>query len=271
MHRMLRWMLVLVVVAVVPSQAEAAVKVGTYSVPVTTPDTLGSPVTLDTDVYVPDRKVPPGGFPFLEVFHGGGSTKDNSYDAEHARAFAEDGYVSLIYSARGHGDSGGQVSVAGPAEMRDLFDVTAWALGIGGRSLPAHPDFHIDRKRIALAGYSQGGLHTNLGQVWASDPSINPYGVSFRALEPGNTPDVTFNALVPNQVVKLSFGVGLIETYLVGSSARIAPVVDRWIATAAADVPQAYGSGNLCDLSAHDTATSTMQQDLAWRSVGCQP
>ena len=71
--------------------------------------------------------------------------------------------------------------------------------------------------------------------------------------------------------MKLSFGVGLIETYLVGSSARIAPIVDRWIATAAADQPQLYGSGDLCDLSAHDTATSTMQQDLGWRSVGCQP
>src|SRR5439155_22866182 len=165
------------------------------------------------------------------------STKDNGYDAGHARDFANDGYVTLIYSARGHGNSGGQVTVAGPAEMRDLFDVTAWALGIGGRTLPQHADFHIDRKRIALAGYSQGGLHTNLGQVWSADPSIDPYGVSFRALEPGNTPDVTFQALVPNSVVKLSFGVGLIETYLVGSTARIAPAVDKWIATTTADGP----------------------------------
>jgi ABC-2 type transport system ATP-binding protein len=278
MHRMLRWMLVLVVGAVgglllvgAEAQAEAAVGVSTYSVPVTTPDTLGAPVSLETDVYVPDRKVPPGGFPFLEVFHGGGSNKDNGYDAGHARDFAEDGYVTLIYSARGHGNSGGQTTVAGPAEMRDLFDVTAWALGIGGRSQPAHPDFHIDRGRIALAGYSQGGLHTNLGQVWSSDPQVNPYGISFRALEPGNTPDLVFPSLVPNSVVKLSFGVGLIETYLVGASAHIAPVVDKWIATTTADEPQAYGSGNLCDFSTHDTATSTMQQDLAWRSVGCQP
>jgi ABC-2 type transport system ATP-binding protein len=253
-----------------PAQAEGAVTVGTYSVPVTTPDTLGAPVALDTDVYVPDRKVPPGGFPLLEVFHGGGSTKDNPYDAGHARDFANDGYVVVIYSARGHGNSGGQVTVAGPAEIRDLFDVTAWALGVGGRTLPSHPDLHIDRSRIALAGYSQGGLHTNLGQVWAADPSIDPYGISFRALEPGNTPDLVFNALVPNQVVKLSFGVGLIETYLVGSSARIAPVVDKWIATTTADEPAAYGSGNLCDFSTHDTATSTMQADLGWRSVGCQ-
>ena len=43
--------------------------------------------------------------------------------------------------------------------MRDLFDVTAWALG----------HYPLDASRIALTGYSQGGLHTNLGQVWAVD------------------------------------------------------------------------------------------------------
>jgi len=270
MHRISSWMRLMLLGALgaglligAPAQAQAAFTVSTYSVPVTTPDTLGALVSLDTDVYVPGGKVPPGGYPLLEIFHGGGSTKDNPYDAGHARDFANDGYVVVMYSARGHGNSGGQVSVAGPAEIRDLFDVTAWALG--------HPDFHIDRSRIALSGYSQGGLHTNLGQVWAADPSIDPYGISFRALEPGNTPDLVFNALVPNQVVKLSFGVGLIETYLVGSSARIAPVVDKWIATTTADEPQGYGSGNLCDFSTHDTATSTMQADLGWRSVGCQP
>jgi predicted acyl esterase len=279
MYHLLKRMRVLLLLAVgavllagVPPQAQAAsaVNVTTYSVPVTTPDSLGNPVTIETDVYVPDRNPPQGGFPFIEVFHGGGSNKDNGFDAGHARAFAENGYVSLIYSARGHGNSTGQVTVAGPAEIRDLFDVSAWALGIGGRTSPAHPDFHIDRTRIALTGYSQGGLHTNLGQVWSSDPSINPYGISFRALEPGNTPNIVFPSLVTNNVVKLSFGVGLIETYLIGSSARIAPVVGKWIATATADVPQGYGSGSLCDFSTHDTATSSMQQDLAWRSVGCQ-
>jgi ABC-2 type transport system ATP-binding protein len=255
-----------------PAAAGAAFSVSSYSVPVTTPDTLGAPVSLDTDVYLPEAAPPPAGFPLLEMFHGGGSTKDNAYDAEHARRFAEDGYVVLIYSARGHGDSGGQTTVAGPAELRDLFDVTAWALGIGDRALPSHPDFHIDPARIALRGYSQGGLHTNLGQVWSSDPSIDPYGIAFRALQPGNTPDLVFPALVPNSVLKLSFGVGLVATYLGGSTTgRIGPVVDKWIATAAADEPQLYGSGDLCDRSTHDTATSTMQQDLAWRSVGCQP
>ena len=251
--------------------AKAAVTVDTYSVPVTTPDTVGAAVEIDTDVYLPDRRRHAGGFPLLMIFHGGGSSKDNGYDADHARAFAEKGYVVVLYSARGHGNSGGQTSVAGPAEMRDLFDVTAWVLGIADPTSLPHPNFLINQRRISLAGYSQGGLHTNLGQVWSNDPQVNPYGISFSALAPGNTPDFVFPALVPNSVVKLSFGVGLIQTYLVGASARIAPVVDKWIATTVADVPQGYGSGDLCDFSTHDTETSTMQQDLGWRSVGCQP
>src|SRR5688500_18499566 len=78
----------------VPAHAEAAT-VSTYSVPVTTPDTLGAPVSLDTDVYVPDGAPPAAGFPLLEIFHGGGSTKDNAYDAAHARHFADNGYVVL--------------------------------------------------------------------------------------------------------------------------------------------------------------------------------
>ncbi|MFL5885615.1 MAG: alpha/beta hydrolase, partial [Thermoleophilaceae bacterium] len=209
---LLRWVvpaaLACALLVAAPASAQASFRVATYSVPVTTPDTAGAPVTLDTDVYLPDGAPPTGGFPFLEIFHGGGSTKDNPYDAGHARDFANDGYVVLMYSARGHGNSGGQTTIAGPPEIRDLFDVTAWALGIGGRTLPPHPSFHIDASRIALSGYSQGGLHANLGQVWAGDRSVDPYGISFRAIEPGNTPDLTFQALVPNSVVKLSFGLG---------------------------------------------------------------
>ena len=150
--------------------------------------------------------------------------------------------------------------------------MTAWALGIGGRTLPPHPDFHIDRARIALTGYSQGGLHTNLGQVWSNDRVDQPLRdlvPRARAREharprlPGARAELRAEALVR----------GGPDRDLPGrlDERRIAPVVDKWIATAAADAPQVYGSGDLCDRSTHDTATSTMQQDLAWRSVGCQP
>src|SRR3954452_23488099 len=171
--------------------AHAVVK-STARVPVSQPDEYGMPVSLDADVYIPDGAPPAAGWPLIEVFHGGASNKDNPCDAGHARFFAEHGYASLIYSQRGQGNSDGQVAVAGPKEMRDLFDVTAWALG----------HFPLDRASIALTGYSQGGLHTNLGQVWSSDPALDPYGIRFRAIEPGNTPDLTFNALVDHGAVK---------------------------------------------------------------------
>ncbi|MDX6667164.1 MAG: type transport system ATP-binding protein [Solirubrobacteraceae bacterium] len=240
----------------------------TYAVAVTQPDEYGNAVGIDTDVYLPQAKRPSAGYPLLEIFHGGGSSKDNGFDASHAARFAERGWVVILYSQRGHGASGGQTTVAGPKEMRDLFDVTAWALGVGGRGDPPHPSFGIDHSFIALAGYSQGGLNTNVAQVSSGDPAVNPYGVRFRALEPGNTPERVFDALVPNQVVKLSFGVGLLETYAVGANAHVAPIVGKWIATAAADQPGLDG-GDVCDAGVHDVVGSTMKSDLAWRSVGC--
>jgi ABC-2 type transport system ATP-binding protein len=239
-----------------------------YSVPVTQPDELGQPVSLDTDVYLPDRTPPSGGFPLIELFHGGGSDKANPYDSGHAAFFAQHGYVVVLYSARGHGSSGGQTACCGPKEIHDLFDVTAWALRIGGRNQPAHPGFHIDRTRIGLTGYSQGGLHTNLGQVWAGDRSLDPYGIRFRVLEPGNTPDYVYKALAPNGVVKLSIGVGLVETYLVGAHAHVSPLIAKWVAALATQLP-ALAGGDLCEHAQVDTATSTTKEDLAFRSPGC--
>jgi predicted acyl esterase len=247
----------------------------TFVVGVTQPDEYGNPVALDTDVYVPSGSPPRKGWPLVAFFHGGGSTKANPFDADHAARFASHGYATLIYSQRGHGDSNGQTVVFGPKEIRDLFDVLAWALHIPGAPGPVHPDFHMDRNWVALSGYSQGGANTNLGQTWAADRAENPYGISFRAVEPGNTPDRVFEALVPHGVVKISFGTGLLQTYLRGGSGfevrgRVAPRVLRWIATTVADQPDLYG-GDVCDTHGHDTSSSTMKADLAWRSVGCRP
>jgi predicted acyl esterase len=247
----------------------AAITKSSYRVPVTAPDEFGAPVTIEADVYLPDGDPPGSGWPLVQVLHGGGANKDNAYDGGHAEGLAEAGYAAIVYSQRGHGDSTGQLSVAGPKEIRDLFDVTAWALGIAGFG-PPHPDFRLDAGRIALMGNSQGGLNTNMGQAWSGDPQINPYGIRIRAVLPQDTPDVVFDALVPNQVVKLSFGVGLVGTYTFtgDTQARMAPSVLRWVSTAAIDQPSLYG-GEVCDYAGHDTPTSTMKQDLAARSVGC--
>ena len=244
-----------------PAIAAAEVTRTTYRVPVDSPDELGRAVALDVDVHLPDGPAPASGFPLVLMFHGGGGHKDNEVDLAHARRFAAHGYAAILYSARGHGGSDGQLTVAGPKEIRDLFDVLRWAFD--------EQRLALDRGAIALWGYSQGGLHTNLAQVWADDRDINPGGLEFRAMLPGNTPDRVFEALVDREVVKLSFGVGLIGTYAGGTGARMAPVVDKWVATAAADRPELYG-GDVCDAAGHDTAVSTMKADLAWRSVGCR-
>lgn len=255
-------------VAFGPGSAFAFTK-SSYRIPVTAPDEYGAPVTIEADVYLPDGKPPPAGWPLVQVLHGGGSNKDNEYDAGHARGLAEHGYAAILYSQRGHGDSTGQLVVAGPKEMRDLFDVTAWALGIAALA-PSHPDFELDPNRVALMGNSQGGLNTNIGQVSSGDPALNPYGIHFRAVLPQDTPDVVFDALVPNDVVKLSFGIGLLGTYTFNgdTQARIAPAVGKWIGNATLDVPGSYG-GETCDATGHDTPASTTKQDLAARSVGC--
>ena len=85
--------------AVASPAAAADYSKSSYGVPVTAPDEFGNPVTIETDVYLPDGDPPAAGLPLLEVFHGGGSNKDNALRRRrtHAR-FAEDGYVVLIYS-----------------------------------------------------------------------------------------------------------------------------------------------------------------------------
>lgn len=240
----------------------------TFEVPVTQPDETGAPVSLATDVYLPRRRASRRGLPLIMLYHGGGSTKDNEFDSSRARWFARRGYVTLLYTARGHNGSGGQTTVAGPKEIRDLFDVAAWTLRTGGRKSPAHRSFRIDRRRIALWGFSQGGLHTNLGAAYSRDRALNPYRIRFRAIAPANTPDHVFEALVDRGAVKLTYGAGLLATYG-PNNAKVSPTVEKWIATAAADDPGLYGAGGICDARGHDTATSSMKADLAARSVGC--
>ena len=69
---------VLAVCAFVAAPA-SAYRLQTFSVPVSQPDELGLPVALDTDVYLPDAPPPPGGYPLIQVYQGGGSEKSNRF------------------------------------------------------------------------------------------------------------------------------------------------------------------------------------------------
>ena len=255
---MRRGVILAAVMALAGAAPAHAVTVEHHRLAVSSPDEFGQAVSLDVDVYVPDGAAPAGGRPLAVVFHGGGSNKDNGFDAGHAKTLAERGMVAVIYSARGHGGSDGQTAVSGPKEMRDAYDVMAWAV--------RRPKLAIDRERILLWGDSQGGLHVNGVTFHADDKTLNPLGLRPAVIAPANTPDIVQNALAPEGVVKLTFGAGLIQTYVVGASANMQPVLWKWIAWQAATDSLAAPS---CPDGEADTLTSPTAVDLAWRSIGC--
>ena len=66
----------------------------------------------------PDGAAPAGGWPGVVVLHGLAGNR-GTVDAV-ATSFATRGYAVLAYDARGHGASGGVVTLAGPREVADL-------------------------------------------------------------------------------------------------------------------------------------------------------
>ncbi|MDQ3934355.1 MAG: hypothetical protein M3340_06950 [Actinomycetota bacterium] len=70
--------------------------------------------------------------------------------------FAARGYAVLNYSARGHGDSGGQIGLSSrEAEVRDTQHLTGLLVDRGS------PLVRVDRRKIGVIGGSYGG-----GQTW---------------------------------------------------------------------------------------------------------
>ena len=82
--------------AVVGPAPAGAFSKSSYRVPVTAPDELGAPVTIEADVYLPDGQPPASGWPLVQVLHGGGANKDNAYDGGHAEALADAGYAAIV-------------------------------------------------------------------------------------------------------------------------------------------------------------------------------
>ncbi len=104
-------------------------------------------VKIDARLYLPQHTPAPA----VLLAHGFGGSKDSV--ATQARALAEDGFVVLAYSARGFGQSTGQISLNDPdrevADARGLVDWLA-ARDEVQRDAPGDP-------RIGVAGGSYGG------------------------------------------------------------------------------------------------------------------
>jgi ABC-2 type transport system ATP-binding protein len=162
---------------------------------------------LDVSVALPRGSGP---HPLVALLHGWGGSKGS--DGYLADPLLADGHAVLRYSARGFGDSWGQVNLADiNVELEDLRSMLGQVLDVA--------DLHLNPDAIGVIGVSYGG-----GQTWLSllQPTFRtPQGASARiravvpivpwtdlvySLVPNGRPR---SSLVPPGVAKLSFINGL--------------------------------------------------------------
>jgi predicted acyl esterase len=140
-------------------------------------------VSIAATLYVPDGDAPAGGWPAIVFLHGFGRERSDSNALVEGYGLVDRGYVLLTYDARGHGSSGGLVSVAGPREVADARTVHAW--------LAARSD--VADTRIGAWGISYGG-GTILNSLVA--------GVPWTAVVAVETWTDLYSGLMPQGLVK---------------------------------------------------------------------
>jgi ABC-2 type transport system ATP-binding protein len=149
-------------------------------------------VALAATLYLPDRSPPAGGWPAVVFMHVLAGERSSMNALAEASGFFAD-YAVLTVDARGHGQSGGLVTVAGPREAADARAVHAW--------LAARPDVADDR--IGAWGISYGG-GIALNSLVA--------GVPWRSLFVVQTWTDLYAALAPQGLVKSGLVGGLLTS-----------------------------------------------------------
>ena len=143
--------------------------------------TMDDGVSIALTRYTPDGVMPPGGWPGVLVLHGLGGNR-GSVDPI-ASAFAAAGYSVVAYDARGHGVSGGEITLAGPREVADLRALR--------NALAARQE--VSDSKLGAWGISYGG-----GQIWNALAA----GVPFAAVEVVETWTSLYEALWPQNLAR---------------------------------------------------------------------
>jgi predicted acyl esterase len=136
---------------------------------------------IDATLLTPAGTPPAGGWPAVMMFHGLGGSHAQLLPL--AGTFREQGYAVFVPDARGHGTSGGFVSLDGPREVADVRTEFNW--------LAARPN--VSDTQIGAWGISLGG-----GAAWNSAAA----GVPFKALETVETWSDLYTALFPRNLAK---------------------------------------------------------------------
>lgn len=209
-------------------------------------------VGLEASVYVPDGPAPADGFPLIVRHHGGGSDKDNSYDVNYGLKFVETGnFALLMYSHRGHGNSGGLFDFFGPRTTQDFSEMLDWV---------AENFAPIDTERVGTSGHSQGGGESLL-------PAERDSRV--KAVAVGNTFVDLNQALNPNDCFKFSFATGIFAAAYKAAAARTDDTLAvRWGLTFYTDTED-VSVGNLPSTTSelHARSPLTYAQALVDRRV----
>jgi pimeloyl-ACP methyl ester carboxylesterase len=165
--------------------------------------------TIATTLYVPTEEPPTGGWPGVILLHGlGGSRQETNQLAENY--FAGYGYAVLTYDARGHGQSGGYVTISGPREIADLRTLEA--------QFAALPE--VDDLKVGAWGISYGGGQALLAAV---------QGVPFKAIDVWQTWSDLYASMYPNDLPKSGVIAGLLNEIPAG---RLSPSL-AWLPTPA--------------------------------------
>ncbi len=178
---------------------------------------------------LPDGSAP--AFPVLIFMHGWGNSKEFWENVRFETAappvnllekFAAEGFVTVAYDARGFGRSGGEATVAGPAEMEDLDLVRQYV----------QDRFHTT-SYVGVTGMSYGGGQSL--NAWATNPFITTAAVHdgwtdlYDALLPGNVPKAEW------AVTLAAVGTvgGVVPDPAGGSTGNIDTMVYKWFEDAA--------------------------------------
>ena len=156
--------------------------------------TMDDGVPIAFTRYTPDGAAPAAGRPGVLVLHGLAGNR-SSMDAV-AGAFANAGYSVLAYDARGHGASGGEITLAGPREVADLRALR--------NAFAARPEVS---DTIGAWGISYGG-----GQVWNALAA----GVPLAAAAVVETWTSLYDALWPQNLARS----GIVAGFAAGIAAR---------------------------------------------------
>ena len=147
-------------------------------------------VSIAATLYLPDGQAPAGGWPALVFLHGLAGNRAQMNALAEAYGFVGQDYAVLTFDARGHGESGGLVSIDGPREIADVRAIHSW--------LAARPD--VADAKIGAWGISYGG-----GAIFNSLVAGVPWG----AVVTVETWTDLYSALVPQGLVKSGLVAGL--------------------------------------------------------------